>query len=69
MSLPGFQDKYSAPGCLDDHLETNRTDSANSTSANVLAAVGCQREDSLLFLILMLGTLWLSLRVFKFNQR
>uniref|UniRef100_T1JV29 Bicarbonate transporter-like transmembrane domain-containing protein n=1 Tax=Tetranychus urticae TaxID=32264 RepID=T1JV29_TETUR len=29
----------------------------------------CQREDSLLHLLLALGTVWLSLRTYKFNQR
>lgn len=28
----------------------------------------CQREDSLLHLLLALGTVWLSLRIYKFNQ-
>jgi len=28
----------------------------------------CKRENTLLFVILMLGTVWLSVRIFEFNS-
>lgn len=33
-----------------------------------LQQTGCQRENSLLFLLLMLGTVWLAVSLYNFNK-
>ena len=49
--------------------ESNQLSNPNNTEF-VLEEIDetCKRENTLLFLILMLGTVWLSIRIFKFNS-
>ena len=43
----------------------NLTEVVNST---FLASLDCHRENSLLFLLLMLGTLWVGVSLYNFNK-
>ncbi len=44
-------------------------DTVNSTAAAVAAVTGeCLRENSLLYLLLCLGTLWLGISLFNFTK-
>lgn len=40
----------------------------NTTDALAQALPGCHRENSLLFLLLMLGTVWLAVSLYNFNK-
>ncbi|XP_037070908.1 LOW QUALITY PROTEIN: sodium bicarbonate transporter-like protein 11 [Pollicipes pollicipes] len=65
--LVDFRKNYWSPACtgaIPDHNVTSNG-TANDTMAVVL---DCQREKSLLFLLLMLGTLWVGVSLYNFNK-
>ena len=43
----------------------NLSEAVNGT---LLAPLDCRRENSLLFLLLMLGTLWVGVSLYNFNK-
>ncbi|XP_074596660.1 solute carrier family 4 member 11-like [Brevipalpus obovatus] len=72
-----FQDDYFSPSCtglngssIDEFINTTvLNDSTNTTTFTEPQTIRpCSRESTLLFIILMLGTLWSSLKIFRFNQ-
>lgn len=51
---------YHSPACYNETLFNTTVDGA--------LVKPCEPENSLCFLLLMLGTVWLSLKIFKFNR-
>lgn len=52
----------------DSNMSTIMTTVASAVTNSTAYTNECQRENSLLFLLLMLGTLWMGLYLFNFNQ-
>lgn len=66
-----FQRYYYASECLPPSAEAlgSLLKSANNTTEALLGALPqCRRENSLLFLLLMLGTVWLAVSLYNFNK-
>lgn len=68
-----FQKFYYTPACqaLNEAAEKNATLQqvlSNNRTSLIGDAPVCRRETSLLFLLLMLGTLWLALTLYKFKK-
>lgn len=61
ISMTDFQKFYLSPACANVSI-------ANTTSADGEPIYPCMPESSLLFLLLMFGTLWTSIKVFNFGQ-
>lgn len=51
---------YNSPACFNESL-------INTTVDGVLVKP-CEPESSLCFVLLMLGTVWLSLKIYNFNR-
>jgi hypothetical protein len=60
--LPDFKEYYYSPECK-GNVSTERLNTTAST-----LSLPCSRESSILFLLLMLGTLWLSVSIYNFNK-
>lgn len=71
-----FQRYYYASECAPPTVESltrllrTAGASSNNTTAEALLEVlpQCRRENSLLFLLLMLGTVWLAVSLYNFNK-
>lgn len=71
-----FQRYYYASECAPPTVESltrllrTASASSNNTTAEALLEVlpQCRRENSLLFLLLMLGTVWLAVSLYNFNK-
>lgn len=60
--FPDFKEYYYSAACK-GNVSTERL----NTTATTLS-LPCSRESSILFLLLMLGTLWLSVSIYNFNK-
>ncbi|EDV22178.1 uncharacterized protein TRIADDRAFT_59410 [Trichoplax adhaerens] len=63
-----FQKNYFGPGCNNSFASIN----VSAASDNLLESIGslslCRRDSSLVFLILMLGTVWLGIYLHNFRR-
>lgn len=65
-----FKNNYYSAQCLNSALNFNNIanqSSSNLTESSLLPAI-CTRESSLLFLLLMLGTVWVAVSLYNFNK-
>jgi sodium borate transporter 11 len=60
-----FADHYNIPACDNSTISTNT--SVNITTT-VASTVDCERDVSLLYLVLLLGTLWLGVTLYNFTK-
>uniref|UniRef100_A0A0K2U5E2 Sodium bicarbonate transporterlike protein 11like [Strongylocentrotus purpuratus] n=3 Tax=Lepeophtheirus salmonis TaxID=72036 RepID=A0A0K2U5E2_LEPSM len=77
-AVKNFQEYYFSPACkVDDHSPISNGNMTsillNSSVPSQLSGDGvgpsiCQREVSILFLLLMFGTLWLAVTLYNFNK-
>ncbi|XP_052274029.1 solute carrier family 4 member 11-like [Dreissena polymorpha] len=65
-TVKDFNDNYFNPACL--RSDTSANLSNVTFFGNQTAFVPCQRERSVLFLLLMLGTVWIGLTLFNFTK-
>ncbi|XP_013791827.2 sodium bicarbonate transporter-like protein 11, partial [Limulus polyphemus] len=68
-----FQKYYYAPACVEQEtffsqLSDWLDNSTNNNSQSLIALPDCKRENSLLFLLLMFGTVWLAVSLYNFNK-
>lgn len=72
-----FQRHYMAPQCGDPsvvivgYIPSTYNGTSNTSTGLTDAALGlahCQRDSSLLFLLLMVGTVWLGVSLYNFNK-
>lgn len=70
--LPDFHKNYYSPNCLDnqDFISLLTQNFTNETNATIDLSDGgeCRRDASLLFLLLMLGTVWVAVSLYNFNK-
>ena len=59
-----FQDNYSTPECANDYNSTASQLLSNST----VPLPECERDVSLLYLLLLLGNLWLGVTLYTFTK-
>ncbi|XP_076371246.1 solute carrier family 4 member 11-like isoform X2 [Tachypleus tridentatus] len=68
-----FQKYYYAPACVEQETYLSKfsdwlDNSTNNNSQSLIALPDCKRENSLLFLLLMFGTVWLAVSLYNFNK-
>lgn len=57
------------PGCNDSVKSINVTTASEQLLESLTSVDQCRRDSSLLFLILMLGTVWLGIYLHNFRTR
>ncbi|XP_022252508.1 sodium bicarbonate transporter-like protein 11 [Limulus polyphemus] len=68
-----FQKYYYAPACIEQEPSLSQLsdwlgNSTNKSSQALMTLPDCKRENSLLFLLLMFGTVWLAVSLYNFNK-
>lgn len=67
--LPDFETHYSIPQCASDYNSTVAEIAADvSGNTTVVVDHACERDISLLYLLLLLGTLWLGVTLYNFTK-
>ncbi|XP_037071841.1 sodium bicarbonate transporter-like protein 11 [Pollicipes pollicipes] len=66
-TVHNFQRNYLSPACLGVSEEANVTN-YDVTNGTVVVIDQCLRENSMLYLLLMLGTLWVGVSLYNFNK-
>ncbi|XP_043238012.1 sodium bicarbonate transporter-like protein 11 isoform X2 [Amphibalanus amphitrite] len=64
-AISNFKRNYWSKNCTVDLQALNVSEAVNGT---LVAPLDCHRENSLLFLLLMLGTLWVGVSLYNFNK-
>ena len=65
-SISDFESHYSIPECDDNYNRTAEQIIQNLTSSDSLR--DCERDVSLLYLLLLLGTLWVGTTLYNFTK-
>ncbi|XP_076355789.1 LOW QUALITY PROTEIN: solute carrier family 4 member 11-like [Tachypleus tridentatus] len=68
-----FQKYYYASECTEQQVSLSQlsdwlSNSTNNRSQSQIGIPDCKRENSLLFLLLMFGTVWLAVSLYNFNK-
>lgn len=69
-----FNKNYFSPACMEEGNPTVEfpfwlsNSSINESQGEVSLPAPCKRENSLLFLLLMFGTVWLAVSLYNFNK-
>lgn len=64
-TVSNFGNHYNIPECSSNY---NFTSAAAQTNQSIEALPGCERDVSLLYLLLLLGTLWLGVTLYNFTK-
>ena len=65
LFIVDFADHYNIPACDNSNISTN---TSVNTTTTVVSTVVCERDVSLLYLLLLLGTLWLGVTLYNFTK-
>lgn len=64
--MTDFERNYLSPACQGVDNVTDYLDSHNN--GTIIIQDDCMRENSMLYLLLMLGTLWVGVSLYNFNK-
>ena len=83
FSFSDFNHNFYTPAChgdISNHLNSNQTPEVTAQNISVLNSTtpsvadmtadveSCLKENSILFLLLMLGTVWVGITLYNFTQ-